>query len=138
MPVVLKLIDASGNPIKGESKVPGHEDEIDIAAWSWGVTAPAGAALNILDISIKKSIDLASPVLLRATTRREMLAEGVLTVIDQQGATPDFLVLTLMHVTVASMSVAEEQFPPLEQIVLHFDEMEFNYKGEHTIVSRLP
>jgi type VI protein secretion system component Hcp len=53
--VILKLIDGSGNPIKDESKVPGHENEIDIAAWSWGVTAPAGAELNILDISIKKS-----------------------------------------------------------------------------------
>ena len=32
MTVVLKLIDARGNPIKGESKVPGHVDEIDIEA----------------------------------------------------------------------------------------------------------
>src|SRR6516225_10185341 len=50
MPVVLKLIDARGNPIKGESKVPGHENEIDIVAWSWGVIVPTGAKLNILDI----------------------------------------------------------------------------------------
>ena len=138
MPVVLKLIDANGNPIKGESNVPGHESEIDIAAWSWGVTAPAGGGLNILDISIKKSVDLASPVLLSTTTRHEILAEGALTVIDQQGATPDFLVLTLRHVAIELMSVAEEQFPPVEQITIHFDVMEFNYKGERAIVTRLP
>ena len=138
MPVVLKLIDARGNPIKGESKVPGHENEIDIVAWSWGVIVPTGAKLNILDISIKKSVDLASPVLLGATAMRETLVEGVLTVIDRQGATPDFLVLTLKHVVIESMAVAEEQFPPVEQIALHFDTMEFSYKGEHVIVSRLP
>ena len=102
------------------------------------MTAPAGGGLNILDISIKKSVDLASPVLLSTTTRHEILAEGALTVIDQQGATPDFLVLTLRHVAIESMSVAEEQFPPVEQITIHFDVMEFNYKGERAIVTRLP
>jgi hypothetical protein len=76
-------------------------------------------------------------VLRGATTRHEILAEWVLTVIDQQGATADFLVLTLMHVAVESVSVAEEQFPPVEQIAL-FDEMELNYKGERVIVRRLP
>jgi type VI protein secretion system component Hcp len=35
--VVLKLVDARGTLIKGESKVAGHVDEIDVLAWSWGV-----------------------------------------------------------------------------------------------------
>jgi type VI secretion system secreted protein Hcp len=136
MAIVLKLIDRRGNPIKGESKVPGHVDEIDIQAWGWGVTAPAGARLNFLDISIKKLVDLASPVLLGKAATHEILQQGVLTVIDQQGTRPDFLVLTLKKIAVESITIAEGQFPPVEEIALRFDEIEFNCKGEHVILIR--
>jgi type VI secretion system secreted protein Hcp len=136
MPVVLKLIDATGNPIKGESKVPGHVDEIDVHAWSWGVTAPAGSKLDILNMSIKKSYDLASPPLLNNTARNAMLRQGVLTVIDQQGG--DFLAVTLKRVAVESIGIVEEpnQYPPAESIALRFDEIELKYKGEDVILTR--
>jgi type VI secretion system secreted protein Hcp len=134
MTVVLKLIDARGNLIKGESKVAGHVDEIDVQAWSWGVIAPAGARLNILDMSIKKSYDLASPPLLSATATNEILQQGVLTVIDQQGS--DFLVVTLKRIAVESISIEEGQATPAEAIAFRFDEIELRYKGEDVILTR--
>jgi type VI secretion system secreted protein Hcp len=136
MTVVLKLTDARGNHIKGESKVPGHVDEIDIEAWSWGVTTPVGAKTNILDLSIKKSFDLASPPLLSASSTNEILQQGILTVVDQQG--DDFLVVNLKQVTVVSIIIAEDPnlYPPAESVALRFDEIELKYKGEDVVLTR--
>jgi type VI secretion system secreted protein Hcp len=134
--VVLKLVDARGTPIKGESKVAGHVDEIDVLAWSWGVTAPAGAKFDILDMSIRKSFDLASPKILVVTAAHEILQSGVLTVIDQQGM--DQLVVTLKKIQVESVSIAEEpkEYSVAENVALRFDEIEFSYRGEKVVVKR--
>ena len=137
MAIVLKLVDARGTQIKGESKVKGHVDEIDVLAWVWGLTAPATAKIDILDMSIRKSFDLASPLILSAAATREILQQGVLTVIDQHGS--DVLVVTLKKIAVKSVSIAEEpnQYPPAESVALQFDEIEFSYRGEKIIVSRV-
>ena len=136
MAVVLKLVDARGVQIKVESKVTGHVGEIDVLAWSWGVTAPVGAKLDILDMSIQKSFDLASPIILAKTVTNEILQLGVLTVIDQQGT--DKLVVTFKKIKVESMSIAEEpkEYPPAENIAFRFDEIELKYQGEHVVVRR--
>ena len=136
MAVVLKLVDARGVQIKGESKVTGHVGEIDVLSWGWGVTAPVGARLNILDISIKKSFDLASPIILAKASSHEILELGVLTVIDQQGT--DVLVVTLKQIQVGSVSIAEEpkEYPPVEVVALRFDEIELSYRGENVILGR--
>ena len=56
--------------LKGESIVDGHEDEIQVLAWSWGMTqagttheGTGGGAgkVNVQDISITKTADTASP-----------------------------------------------------------------------------
>ena len=71
MAVVLKLVDARGIQIKGESTLTGHIGEIDVLAGNWGVIAPVGVKLDILNMSIQKSFDLASPIILAKTTNNE-------------------------------------------------------------------
>jgi type VI protein secretion system component Hcp len=95
-----------------------------------------GAKTNILDLSIKKSFDLASPPLLSAASTNEILQQGILTVVDQQG--DDFLVVTLKRVTVVSVSIAEEpnQYSPAESIAFRFDEIELRYMGEDVVLTR--
>jgi type VI secretion system secreted protein Hcp len=134
--VVLKLVDARGVQIKGESKVTSHVGEIDVLAWSWGVTAPFGAKLDILDMSIQKSFDLASPIILAKTVTNEILQLGVLTVIDQQGT--DMLVVTFKNIKVEAVSIVEEpkEYPPAERVALRFDEIELKYQGEDVVVRR--
>jgi len=134
--VVLKLLDARGIQIKGESTLTGHIGEIDVLAWNWGVTAPVGVKLDILDMSIQKSFDLASPIILAKTTNNEILQLGVLTVIDQQGA--DKLVVTFKKIKVESLNIVEEpkEYPPAENISFRFDEIEFKYQGEDVVVRR--
>jgi type VI secretion system secreted protein Hcp len=132
--VVLKLVDARGNQIKGESKVTGHVGEIDVLAWSWGVTVPVGARLDILDMTVVKSFDLASPIILEKIATNEILQLGVLTVIDQQGT--DAVVVTLKKIQVGSVGIKEESkvYPPEETVALRFDEIELKYQGEDVVL----
>ncbi len=136
MAVVLRLLDRKGVLIKGESKVTGHVDEIDVLAWGWGLTAPTTAKIDILDMSIRKSFDLASPPILSAAATHEILQQGVLTVIDQHGN--DVLVVTLKKIAVESINIAEEpnEYPPAETIALRSDEIEFKYQGEDVVLRR--
>jgi type VI protein secretion system component Hcp len=136
MAAVLKVADATGALIKGESKVPGHVDEIDVQDWSWGMTAPAGTKLDIRNVQIKKSFDLASLVLLAKTATHEMLEQGLLTVVDQQGR--DLLVVWLTGIAVEEIIITGERNPPSEQIILRIDEIRFIYKGKNVTVRRLP
>src|SRR6516162_5553151 len=64
--------------IAGESDDARHKGEIDVLAWSWGVSeahegqAGAGSGAgkpNFQDLAIKKLVDLASPLLLAATAK---------------------------------------------------------------------
>ena len=64
--------------IEGESSDAKHKGEIDVLAWSWGLSheagSPAGGGagagrVKIEHISIQKLVDLASPLLLAATAK---------------------------------------------------------------------
>ncbi len=66
------FLKLEGPDLKGESKIKGHEDEIDIDAWSWGATQTgsahrgggAGTAkADVQDLHISKKSDKASPIL---------------------------------------------------------------------------
>jgi hypothetical protein len=66
--------------ITGESEDARHKGEIHVLAWSWDVLeahegqtgAGSGAGKpNFQDLAIKKLVDLASPLLLAATAKRE-------------------------------------------------------------------
>src|SRR5687768_3555210 len=58
--------------VPGESKDAAHKDQIDVLAWSWGMSNPViaggggtgGGKVSIQDISITKYFDKASPVLM--------------------------------------------------------------------------
>ena len=58
------------NGVDGESKISGHEGEIDVLAWSWGMSQTGtmhvggggGAGkVDVQDISLTKYVDKATP-----------------------------------------------------------------------------
>jgi len=123
--------------------VGGHTGDIEVLAWSWGMTQSgpignsAGAGkVNIQDITITKFIDRSS------TDFWEFLEEGegcstcggfgevVLTVRKAGGSIPlDYLVITLKNVRVTSVSTggssADDRIT--ETIILNFAEIEIQY-----------
>jgi type VI secretion system secreted protein Hcp len=144
MAMVLKLIDAQGQPIKGESKVKGHEGEIDVLAWSWGLSEAAGK-VTLQDLSIRKSVDLASVPILRVAETSEHLRQGILTVTKAgtKGEELDFLIITLDTGLVDSVNIAEEpkEDLPTEAVSLKWERVEVKYttgSGTETFNSTRP
>ena len=68
--------------IEGESRAAGHEDEIEVLAWSWGIANPPSHGGQdpdghehrvVRDLVIRKAYDKASPKLFRAAFTEEPL-----------------------------------------------------------------
>ncbi len=104
--------------IEGESKIAGHEDEIDVLAWSWGMTQPGSmhigggggsGKVNMEDLSLTKYVDKASVDLIRKCCNGVHLTEATLTV-RKSGAIPlDYFITTMSPVMVTSVSTGRHR-----------------------------
>jgi len=130
--------------IDGESTDAKHKGEIDVLAWSWGLSqeggSPAGGGggagrVKIENISIQKLVDLASPLLLSFSATGKHISDGTLTTRKAgKGAKAggEFLLFKMSNVIVTSVHVAASQDgnAPTESITLSFGKVEFNYKDK--------
>ena len=126
--------------VLGESIDPvgGHNDEIDVLAWSWGMTQSGGGGgagkVSIQDLTITKFIDRSS------TDFWEFLEEGegcstcggfgeVILTVRNAGDPVDYLVITLKNVRVTSVSTGGSSVDDriTETIILNFSEIEMQY-----------
>ena len=91
--IFLKL----SNSIKGESQDTTHKDNIDVLAWSWGLTQSGtthvgsgggGGKVNVKDITLTKYVDLASNDLIKRCTNGEHIENGELIVRKSGGSAP--------------------------------------------------
>jgi type VI secretion system secreted protein Hcp len=124
--------------VDGESLIQDHEGEIDVLAWSWGLSQTgtmhsgggAGAGkVNVQDISFTKYVDKSSPNLIRACCNGEHFAEAVL-VVRKAGKDPlDYFKVTMSPVLVTSVATGgsggEDRLT--ENVSLNFAKMEVGY-----------
>jgi len=99
--------------IKGESSDDKHGGEIDVLAWSWGLsqsgtthTGTGGGAgkVSVNDISVTKHCDKATPPLILACCNGKHYPEAKLTV-RKAGENPlEYLKITMKDVLVTSYS----------------------------------
>jgi type VI secretion system secreted protein Hcp len=128
--------------IAGESLDAKHKGEIDVLAWSWGLSqevasaagAGAGAGrVKIDNISIQKWVDIASPLLISFETTGKHITDGTLST-RKAGtagkAGSDFLLFKMTDVIVTSVNVAAsaDTDRPTESITLSFGKFEFDYQ----------
>ncbi|WP_418316668.1 Hcp family type VI secretion system effector [Piscinibacter sakaiensis] len=131
------FLDIAGE-IAGESQDKKHKDEIDVLAWSWGVSQSgsfhlgggggAGKA-NFQDISVTKYIDKSSPILMLYCSNGDHFASAKLTV-RKAGKTPlEYLVIEMKKVLVTSVSTGgsggEDRLT--ENVSLNFAEVHVKY-----------
>lgn len=124
--------------IGGESMIKAHEGEMDVLAWSWGMSQSgsmhvgggggAGKA-NVQDITITKFIDKASVNLMRSCLNGVHLKEAILTV-RKAGKDPvDYVVITMSPVLVTSLSTGgsggEDRLT--ENVTLNFSKVKTSY-----------
>lgn len=100
--------------VKGESLDSAHKDEIDVLAWSWGMSQSGsfhvggggGAGkVNVQDMSITKYTDRSTPNLLKSCCSGDHFTKAVLTVRKAGGKKPvEYLKITMNKVLVTSVS----------------------------------
>ena len=100
-------------PIKGEAQDDAHKDEMDILAWSWGMSqsgtthmgSGSGAGkVNVQDLSVTKYIDKASTDLMKFCTNGDHITEGTLTVRKAGGKALEYIVLNMKDIIISSVS----------------------------------
>jgi type VI secretion system secreted protein Hcp len=113
--IFLKL----SNGIKGESQDSVHKDEIDILAWSWGMsnsgtthmaTGGGGGKVNVQDISFTKYVDLASNDLIKRCANGSHIDTGRLVVRKSGGDAPvEYFTVDFGMIMVSSYSTGGSQ-----------------------------
>lgn len=127
--------------ISGESVVKGHEKEIDVLGWKWGVTNTAhiqqggehgGGKANVQDLIITKYVDSASPSLFKyCCNATEETGDVVFTVRKQAGEESiDYVKITMTKVVVNSISTGGkgEDDRLKEDVTLNFAKVKFEYQ----------
>lgn len=128
--------------IKGEAKDAKHKAEIDVLAYSWGMSnsgsahvgGGAGAGkVNVQDISFTKYIDSASSVLMAHACSGKHIPEATLVVRKAGGDKAlEYITIKLSHVLVSSVSLGgsggEDRLT--ENVSLNFAKFEFTYKEQ--------
>jgi type VI secretion system secreted protein Hcp len=130
----LKITPTAG----GESVDSIHTGEIDVLAWSWGVSQSgtthsgpgAGAGkVNVQDMSVTKWVDSSSPKLQLYCCNGKHLDEAVLTV-RKAGENPlEYIKITMTDLIVSSVSTGgsggEDRLT--ENVSLNFATVKFEY-----------
>jgi type VI secretion system secreted protein Hcp len=127
--------------LKGESRDKVHKDEIDVLAWSWGISNSGSAQVgggagagkcNVQDLSFTKYIDKSSPDLMLACCNGKHFPKATLTV-RKAGENPlEYLLITLEELIVTSCSTGgsggEDRLT--ENVTLNFARVKVNYKEQ--------
>ena len=127
--------------IKGESSVTGHAAEIDVLAWSWGLSqsgtthigSGGGAGkVNVQDLSFTHYLDSASPPLLLSCCKGTHIPEATMTLRKAGDKPLDYLKIKFKDIIVTSVSTGgsngEERLT--ENVTLNFAEFSYAYQPQ--------
>jgi len=133
----LKL-EGGKTTFEGESKHSKHAKEIQLLAWSWGLsqsgsfghgTGGGAGKANVQDISFTKYIDKSSTAFIKALVTGDHVSTATLTVSKAGGEQEDYWKMTLTSAMVTSYSTGgsggEDLFT--ENITLSFAKFDIEY-----------
>lgn len=126
--------------VKGETQDQAHKDEIDVLAWSWGMSQSGtthmgpggGGKVSVQDISFTKFVDLSSTDLMVACCDGKRFDKVTLTV-RKAGENPlEYLTIKMEKVIITSISTGgsggEERLT--ENVTLNFAKVGVDYKSQ--------
>ncbi|WP_326534393.1 Hcp family type VI secretion system effector [Pseudorhodoferax sp.] len=138
----LKLVSSAG-PILGESNVPEHKDEIEIAEWSWGMSFPQAlggqgvmSKVAMAPLRFVKGVDRATALTMSAMYKNAEIKEAKLTLRKAGTGTPvEYLVITGKKGRIVDHkvgNVAPGDPNTSETFLVVFKEIEVTYAGQAT------
>ncbi len=124
--------------IKGEAQDKAHKGEIDVLAWSWGMSNSGSAHMgggagsgkvNVNDLSFTKYVDSASPALMLACCNGKHYPEALLTVRKAGEKPVEYIKIKISEVLVTSLSTGgsggEDRLT--ENVTLNFSKVHVDY-----------
>ena len=127
--------------VKGEARGKGHEEEIDVLSWNWGVQQSGsmhvgggggGGKVQVQDLVITKRIDVASPVLMLHSCKGTHIPEALMSIRKAGGKQDDYLTIKMEKVLVTSVNPggSDGDEGGIEQVALNFEKVTYEYKPQ--------
>ena len=124
--------------IEGESRTPGHEGEIEVLSWSWGMSQSGtthrgrggGAGkVSVQDLTIAKQVDKSTPDLYRHCATGRHAPSGTMTIRAPGGdEVIDFLVIDFENIIVTDIQTGGPAGEvPTETVSLNFAQFTMEY-----------
>jgi type VI secretion system secreted protein Hcp len=127
--------------LKGESRDKTHKEEIDVLAWSWGMSNSGSAhvgggagsgKVNVQDLSFTKYIDKTTPDLMLAACNGKHFDKAVL-VVRKAGENPlEYVTITMEEVLITNVSTGgsggEDRLT--ENVTINFAKVNVDYKEQ--------
>ena len=123
--------------IPGESTDDRHRGEIDVTAWSFGVTHPAAGAVgagagaakaSFGDLQVEAPLNATTPLLFRACASGQHVRTAVLTGVRVGAGQPDFVTYSLEDVTVSSVGHGDgADGVPTDRVALRYGTVRISY-----------
>jgi type VI secretion system secreted protein Hcp len=130
-----------GGKIKGEATIAGHEDDILLTGWQWGLEARMAPTINGIvragraytALRVNKVIDRASTGLMSALATNDEVKEAVLSMRRAAGAQDDYFSIKLKKARIASVRhEGQADGSTQEQVTLTFTEVEVEYHPQQS------
>lgn len=143
----LKIEGARSGVFKGESRDPGHLDEIQVVAWSWGMEGNASSTVttgarganqvSVRELEIVKRVDSTTAGLMSALRSNEVIAKATLSVRKAGGTSPvEYLRIILEKARIRAIDLetglhgAEENIA--ERIRIGFQKITVEYRPQQS------
>jgi type VI secretion system secreted protein Hcp len=126
--------------VKGEAVSSGHEGDIVVLAWNWGVAATSAigstqstARRSYKGLTVVKQIDTATTSLMAALASNDEVKEAKLTMRKAGGDQLDYFSVTLNNARVAAVDHGtDEHGNTTESVTFLFTKLEVEYRPQKT------
>lgn len=130
--------------VKGEAMHPGHEDDIVVKGWSWGVSTTsalgstqAASRRAYKGLTIFKQIDSATTALMAALVTNDEVKEAKLTMRKAGSEQMDYFLVTLQKARISSVDhTTDAAGNTTETVTLQFNKVSVEYRPQKTAGSR--
>jgi type VI secretion system secreted protein Hcp len=142
--IFLSVQTKRAGKVKGEAVNPGHEEEIVVKGWHWGVAATSALGSTqatsrraYKGLTVIKQIDSATTALMAALATNDEVKEAKLTMRKAGSEQMDYFLITLQKARVSSVDHAtDEGGNTLETLTLQFNKVSVEYRPQKAAGSR--
>lgn len=142
--IFLSVQTKRAGKVKGEALNPGHEDEIVIKGWHWGMAATSALGSTqatsrraYKGLTIIKQIDSATTALMAALATNDEVKEAKLTMRKAGAEQMDYFLITLQKARISSIDHStDEGGNTTESVTLQFNKVSVEYRPQKSAGSR--